>query len=159
MPIKPENKQRYPRNWWSIRAAILDRSNGFCEGSPLYPDCRAQHGARHPITGSKVILTVAHMDQTPENCTPENLRALCQRCHLTFDARWRRTQRPPEAHPSRRLTNFNGNAYSTNISSIVDRQSSQPTRPQAQKIYPSRTAALHGRCPRGMYVFLSTING
>ena len=33
-----------------------------------------------------MVLTVAHLDHTPENCEPENLKAMCQRCHLTYDA-------------------------------------------------------------------------
>jgi 5-methylcytosine-specific restriction endonuclease McrA len=33
-----------------------------------------------------VVLTVAHLDHTPENVDPANLKAWCQRCHLTFDA-------------------------------------------------------------------------
>ena len=28
MPIRPENKHRYPRDWKQIRAAILDRAGG-----------------------------------------------------------------------------------------------------------------------------------
>lgn len=86
MPIKPESKKRYPRNWRAIRVAILERSSGFCEGTPIYPDCRAQNGMPHPITGSRVILTIAHLDHVPEHCNPSNLRALCQRCHLTYDS-------------------------------------------------------------------------
>ena len=31
MPIKPENKARYARNWADIRAAILVRANNCCE--------------------------------------------------------------------------------------------------------------------------------
>lgn len=33
----------------------------------------------------EIVLTVAHLDHTPENCQPENLRAMCQRCHLNYD--------------------------------------------------------------------------
>jgi len=31
MPIKPENRSRYPANWKSIRAAVLDRADHRCE--------------------------------------------------------------------------------------------------------------------------------
>lgn len=89
MPINKQKKKRYPREWATIRAAILVRSHGMCEGSPIYPACRAHNGLPHPITGSRVILTIAHLDHIPENCEPSNLRALCQRCHLTYDARSR----------------------------------------------------------------------
>ncbi|AVA36311.1 hypothetical protein [Cupriavidus metallidurans] len=87
MPIRPENKARYPKNWKrEIRPAILDRAGHCCEGSPAYPDCRARNGEPHPVTGSRVVLTVAHLDHQPENCDPDNLRAWCQRCHLVYDA-------------------------------------------------------------------------
>jgi hypothetical protein len=33
------------------------------------------------------VLTIAHLDHTPENCDDDNLRAWCQRCHLTYDAK------------------------------------------------------------------------
>jgi len=32
-----------------------------------------------------VVLTVAHLDHTPENCDEANLKAMCQRCHLAYD--------------------------------------------------------------------------
>lgn len=47
--------------------------------------CEAPHGDLHPVTGSQVVLTVAHLDHTPENCSDDNLRAMCQRCHLAYD--------------------------------------------------------------------------
>ena len=35
-----------------------------------------------------IVLTIAHVDDPdPMNCDPANLAALCQRCHLTHDAR------------------------------------------------------------------------
>jgi len=86
MPIKPENRARYPKNWEEIRGRILIRAGNRCEGSPDYPDCRAENHAPHPDTGSKVVLTIAHLDHVPENCSDENLKAWCQRCHLNYDA-------------------------------------------------------------------------
>lgn len=35
---------------------------------------------------TRVILTIAHLDHTPEHNDPANLRALCCRCHLLHDA-------------------------------------------------------------------------
>lgn len=86
MPIKAENRARYPKNWRAIVAEIRERSGNRCEGSPAYPDCRAENGQPHPVTGSRVVLTTAHLDHQPENCDPANLRHMCQRCHLTYDA-------------------------------------------------------------------------
>jgi len=79
-PIRPENRDRYPKNWCRIRAEILKRAGNACEW------CGARNGTIHPETGAYVVLTIAHLDHTPENCDPENLRALCQRCHNEYDA-------------------------------------------------------------------------
>lgn len=78
MPIKPENKKRYPENWKQIRADILIRAKGKCEF------CGIENGAIRE-NGSKVVLTIAHLDHTPENCDYKNLRALCQKCHNNYD--------------------------------------------------------------------------
>ena len=32
-----------------------------------------------------IVLTVAHLDHNPENCTDSNLASLCQRCHNIYD--------------------------------------------------------------------------
>ena len=81
MPIRAENKARYPADWKAISQAIRRRAANCCEW------CGAENGKPHLITGSKVVLTTAHLDHTPENCDPVNLRALCQRCHLRYDAK------------------------------------------------------------------------
>jgi 5-methylcytosine-specific restriction endonuclease McrA len=93
MPIKPENKKRYPKNWGEIRFNILLRSGQRCEGSPAFPDCKVENYSFHPITGSKVILTIAHLDHKPENCDFLNLRAWCQRCHNNYDSKHRSENR------------------------------------------------------------------
>ena len=98
MPIRPENRDRYPADWPAISLAIrVDRAQGWCECTGqcgrdghnagwMRNRCAALHGQPHPITGSVVVLTVAHLDHQPENCDPANLRAMCQRCHLSYDA-------------------------------------------------------------------------
>lgn len=91
MPIRPENKARYPKDWKAISLEVREAAGWACEGSPAYPDCRAANAEPHPHTGSKVVLTVAHLDHVPENCgeagNRPNLKAWCQRCHLTYDAK------------------------------------------------------------------------
>lgn len=86
MPVKPENRRRYPPGWRVLSEGRKESAGWRCEGSPKYPDCRAAHGEPHPVTGSTVVLTLAHLDHVPENCAPENLKVWCQRCHLTYDA-------------------------------------------------------------------------
>lgn len=89
MPIRPEERARYPKDWKAISLSIRgDRARWTCEGSPgHYPDCRAKHGEAHPVTGSKVVLTTAHLDHDPGHNHPDNLMAMCQRCHLAYDAK------------------------------------------------------------------------
>ena len=41
----------------------------------------------------KIVLTVAHLNHKPEDCRRENLRALCQSCHLTYDAPYKAAER------------------------------------------------------------------
>lgn len=86
MPIRPENRNRYPADW-KLRSRFLRvyRSRGRCEW------CGAENGAPHPATGSVVVLTTAHVfDKRPEACSLLNLAALCQRCHNRHDAAERR---------------------------------------------------------------------
>ena len=85
MPIRPENKARYPKDWKQISLRIrVERAGNKCEW------CAAENGKPHPETKSMVVLTVAHLDHQPENCADENLKALCQRCHNKYDAPKRR---------------------------------------------------------------------
>ena len=107
MPIKPENKARYPKDWPEIRQCMLLRAKDHCE----WHDCKAHNGDRgtweagewikfsgpdswrltdldgNPRRMTRIVLTIAHLDHTPENCEPSNLRALCQRHHLAYDQR------------------------------------------------------------------------
>lgn len=91
MPIRPENRARYPRDWPVISARIRERAELRCE---CLGECgRGTHEGRCPNvqggeaygTGSRVVLTTAHLDHTPENCGDDNLRSMCQACHLHYD--------------------------------------------------------------------------
>ncbi|MCD0160312.1 hypothetical protein IHN63_03225 [Deinococcus sp. 6YEL10] len=93
MPIRPENRKLYPSNWKDLAASIRERAGNACEGIPAYPDCRAANHEPHPVTGSHVVLTTAHLDHDPRNNEPANLKALCQRCHNTYDAAHRALNR------------------------------------------------------------------
>ena len=117
MPIRPENRARYPKDWPQISKRIREERAGNrceCEGECgidhaiedgdtgingqitqtaadiCWGRCIARNGRKHPITGSKVVLTVAHLDHQPENCADDNLKAMCQRCHNRYDAPMRR---------------------------------------------------------------------
>jgi hypothetical protein len=91
MPVKPENRHRYPANWKELvelckQRTIADNGRDCCEGSPLFPDCRAENYQPHPDTGGRVVLTTAHVNHVVEDCSPDNLRRWCNRCHLSHDA-------------------------------------------------------------------------
>lgn len=121
MPIRPENRARYPKEWPLISRRIrFERAGNRCEqcGVPNHelggrtPDgqwhkaritgcdrrlpepgsewwCDGPNGV-HKLRIVRIVLTVAHLDHTPENCSDENLRAWCQRCHNLYDAQMRR---------------------------------------------------------------------
>jgi hypothetical protein len=107
MPIKPENAARYPADWPAISRRIRDRAGNRCESAPGQPSCGAVNGARHPITGSIVVLTVAHLNHAPEDCADDNLRAMCQRCHNRYD----RPHRSKNAAVTRRAKKNNGELF------------------------------------------------
>ncbi len=92
MPISAERMKLYPGGsinsveWRWIRLCALIRAEFKCEGTPRYPECRAENGKPHPETGSRVVLTIMHRDHDLANAEPENFQAGCQRCHLTYDA-------------------------------------------------------------------------
>jgi hypothetical protein len=81
----PMRRELYSKNWNKIVAAVRERSGNRCEGSPAYPECRAVNGQPHPVTGSKVVLTTAHLNHQPSDCRMENLASFCQLCHNTYD--------------------------------------------------------------------------
>jgi 5-methylcytosine-specific restriction endonuclease McrA len=83
MPIRPENKARYPANWDEISLRIRQREGWHCKW------CGAENGKPHPVTGAKVVLTVAHLYNPDPACVDDdNLAALCQKCHLAHDAKY-----------------------------------------------------------------------
>lgn len=76
----PMDRSRYPADWDRISRRIRERAGWRCEF------CGAKHGEPNPLTGSRVILTVAHvLNDDPMDVRDENLKALCQKCHLTLD--------------------------------------------------------------------------
>lgn len=87
MPIKPENKHRYPKRklWLQIRAEILQRAKNRCEFCGVEDRTVRNH--------ARIVLAVAHLDQQPENNDPQNLAALCQKCHINHDRPFQKRHR------------------------------------------------------------------
>ena len=86
LKVKTTNAARdvlrgYPLDWpvrsWFVRVV---RARNRCEW------CGAHNHTPHPETGSRVVLTTAHVyDRAPAAASLLNLAALCQRCHLNHD--------------------------------------------------------------------------
>lgn len=109
MPIKPENRHFYGKEWREVvRPRIMARALVPASSDDLHltdndtvarcecrGECRRSHGPDvrcsevngRPATSFRgpVVLTVAHLDQNPGHNSDENLRALCQRCHNRVD--------------------------------------------------------------------------
>ncbi|NJM67488.1 MAG: hypothetical protein HC851_18350 [Acaryochloris sp. RU_4_1] len=104
----PMIKARYPADWNAIALQVKNTANWCCTecGKP----CRKPgvewlhfaywimitHPQWFPLTEEdgeakiqRFTLTVAHLDQNPQNNEPSNLKALCAPCHLRFDAPFR----------------------------------------------------------------------
>jgi hypothetical protein len=94
VPIAPEDRHRYPPHWSElIRPAILRRAWLRCE---CMGECgRGHFGRRCPEVHlapsawgrrrHKIVLTIAHLNHTPEDDRLEVLKAMCQGCHLHYD--------------------------------------------------------------------------
>jgi len=108
MPIRPENRDRYPADWPEISREIrfgraVDETlclprcecTGQC-GLHRGRRCRETNGAVALFARGVVVLTVAHLDHQPENCDRNNLKAMCQRCHLRYDRQHHKTSRLKE---------------------------------------------------------------
>ena len=104
-PIRPEDRDRYPDDWKAISLRIRnERAAGQCEcegecrsrhhtqwlrlvryGVEESPRCPNLNGELSQWSGSRVVLTVAHLNHTPEESHDDNLKAMCQSCHLNYD--------------------------------------------------------------------------
>ena len=96
----PADMSKYPANWQAIRARILKRAGGndWVGSDPRFGArcewCNAENWKPHPVTESKVVLTIAHLDDPdPMNVADGNLAALCQKCHNKYDAPMRAQNR------------------------------------------------------------------
>jgi hypothetical protein len=107
MPIKPENKKKYPPDWKGISLSVKESAGWKCENCGAPHGVVGKHGAdgvfyaKEDIDGMnssmgfqlfgnypkviRIILTVAHLNHNPADNRRENLRAWCQKCHLAWD--------------------------------------------------------------------------
>lgn len=110
MPIKRENKAKYPKNWDEIAERVKQKAFGRCElcGTYTYstPEEHLTEDELNKIgddigtsccsdkrKNAKYILTVHHKDRDPTNNSDDNLIALCAPCHLRKEAKARKKER------------------------------------------------------------------
>lgn len=90
----PVDYSKYPKDWKQISQRIRERSGGQCEcegecglhkttGGPRR--CCERNGEPAKWAKGKIVLTVAHLNHIEPDCRDENLKAMCQRCHLRYD--------------------------------------------------------------------------
>ena len=93
-PIRRSEVARYPKEWKAISARIKRRAGGRCECEgecglhrthPGPRRCEEYDGEPACWARGMVVLTTAHLNHQPEDCSDENLKAMCQRCHLRYD--------------------------------------------------------------------------
>ena len=121
MPIRPDLRPLYPSHWRKLsdrvrfkhaagrcqvcrrphlaRVRCLPNGQWFDQASSFWRD----HGGRPAQTPdlveligirvTRVVLAAAHLDNNPRNNRLQNLRALCQRCHLLHDRSYHLRQR------------------------------------------------------------------
>jgi hypothetical protein len=92
----PIDYSKYPKNWKAISLRIRKRSGGQCEctgecglhrTNPGPRRCEERNGEPAKWAKGKVVLTVAHLDNDASRNDDDNLKAMCQRCHLRYDAK------------------------------------------------------------------------
>jgi 5-methylcytosine-specific restriction endonuclease McrA len=109
VPIRAERLALYPPDWPEISARVRESADHKCEFCGIrngvwgyrddagkFHECSRDgfgkdygrppfwFGAHRIIA---IVLTTAHLDHNESNCDYANLKALCQRCHLRYDAK------------------------------------------------------------------------
>ncbi len=94
MPIRREMREHYPANWKAIVRKIHARAEHRCEcegecglhrTNPGPRRCTETQAQPAKWAKGKIVLTVAHLNHDPRDCRDENLKSMCQRCHLRYD--------------------------------------------------------------------------
>lgn len=114
MPIRPENRARYPADWPVISHRIrFVRGEGRCEcvgecGLDHATEtedgrCPCRHAEPNPRTGAVVVLTCAHRPgREIEQVGDRDLLGACQQCHNRLDAPLRAATRRRTAEARRK---------------------------------------------------------
>ena len=103
--MSPMDRSKYPANWEEVSrlvrwmagqrcqfCGVRNGSQGFRMQSGAFVLLEPHHlcadyhwGVDWAARCIRIVLTVAHLNHDPMDCRWENLRSLCQRCHLIWD--------------------------------------------------------------------------
>jgi hypothetical protein len=91
------DRKLYPKDWDAIAYRIKERANWCCEecgqqckrpdqdwSEFLSSGCVPEEMQVKPF---RFVLTVAHLNHSPSDCSDGNLKAFCTVCHLRYDSR------------------------------------------------------------------------
>lgn len=101
----PMDRKRYPSDWEAIALKIKSEANWKCsecgrecrrvgESLSEFIDrivpkvhCTDSYNLLNEINTkpTRFVLTVAHLNHIPEDCSHSNLKALCSVCHCRYD--------------------------------------------------------------------------
>lgn len=99
----PMDRSLYPDNWEAIALQIKQAAHWQCQECGRRCKRPDEDWAEFISSGSiyanpearlgQYVLTVAHLNHQPADCSPDNLKALCTVCHLRYDSQHMATKR------------------------------------------------------------------
>lgn len=101
----PMNRRLYPDNWDALALQVKNEANWICENcgrqckrtsetwcefiNRVVPKvhCQFSHDLLNEMSSkpTRFVLTTAHLDHEPSNCSRDNLKAWCSVCHCRYD--------------------------------------------------------------------------
>lgn len=93
--MSPFDISRYPPDWKEISQRVKERAGWRCQcegecGRSHGGRCQAHHGDDFYPSGKPrkrpVTLTTAHLDHATSGTDESRMRAMCEACHLRYDA-------------------------------------------------------------------------
>lgn len=100
----PMRRELYPKDWNAIALSIKSAAGWRCQNcgricrrpGQTWGDFIHENNLKQleaiglPFKRQRYTLTTAHLNHQPQDCRPQNLKALCSGCHLRYDNHHRR---------------------------------------------------------------------
>ena len=75
---------RYPKEWKQLSKSIKEKANWRCQKCDSYGALRYRSLPPDKNPQRRTHLQVHHWNRNPSDNRPENLVALCPKCHLSY---------------------------------------------------------------------------